>query len=240
VNPSIFGFYPVSEDNKTVTGYLDSDLAIQAFKMWKQLYDCCSPTLDQQATEFSDVASGGMGPVGAFLSQRVAIAGIDPGVHELVTEAGINWGYIHAPLPDDPQNRHKPFLSYVHWGINKNSQNPDATWDFVKWLTAKDGAQPIMAQAGYFVPFRENLEAANYPEAILDVRFAEVPAEWQPPIPSVWGIPCFGEAAVPELGSTTQAVLAGAAEQVEQLVHEGAQRAQDALDACWEKRGAGQ
>jgi multiple sugar transport system substrate-binding protein len=235
-----FGVQYISDDFKTVVGYMDSPDAIAAFKTWKFLYDCCSPTIEQQATEFQDIASGGMGPVGAFVSGLTAIAPIDPGVHEVMTEAGINWGYVPRPMPAAAENRHKPSLNYVHWGVNANTTNPDAAWDFVKWLTAKDGGQAILAQAGYFVPFRENLEAANYPEEILSVRFMAPPADWKEPIPPPWGIPCFGEAGTPELGSTTQQVLSSPPEQLEQIVHEGAARTQEALDACWELRAAGE
>jgi multiple sugar transport system substrate-binding protein len=235
-----WGVYFVSDDNRTVVGYLDSPEAIAHYRVIKELYDCCSPTVDQQATEFQDIAGGGMGPLGAFVAGGTAIGDIDPGVHQVLTEANINWGFVPFPLADDPAMRHKPYLNYVHWGVNKNTDNPEAVWDFLKWLTAKDGAQPIMAQAGYFVPFRENLEAAGYPTEILDALFYEPPAEWGEPIRGPWGgRPCIGEAVVPEMQTITEQVLAGTPDQIDAIVQEGAQRAQNALDACWEKQEAG-
>jgi multiple sugar transport system substrate-binding protein len=231
----------VSDDSRTVTGYLDSPEAIAHYHTIKELYDCCSPTVDQQATEFQDVGGGGMGPLGAFIADRTAIGDIDPGVHQVLTDASINWGFVPFPLADEPSMRNRPYQNYVHWGVNKNSDNPDATWDFLKWLTAKDGAQPIMAQAGYFVPFRENLEAAGYPTDILDVVFYEPPAEWGEPIRGPWGgRACVGEAVVPEMQAITEQVLAGTPEQIDTIVREGTQRAQEALDACWEKQEAGE
>jgi ABC-type glycerol-3-phosphate transport system substrate-binding protein len=240
MTPREHGFSPVTADGKEVVGHFDSPTAIKGFKIYKAVYDAGSPTVDQLNTECQDVMGGGAGPVGAFLSGRTAVAGMDAGGHSLATQAGIDWGFVNNAWPDDPADRHQPSLFYVLWGININTQNPEGSWDFLKWVTAKDEGITIMAKAGYFVPFREPMEKAGYPQEILDVRFAPSPPEWKEPLPILWAVPCFDEAGVPEWRSTSEKVLASSPDETEQIVHDGAVRAQTAVDACWAKFEAGQ
>lgn len=235
VPANLFGFTPVTADGKTIGGNFDSPIAIDACKIWKKLYQY-SPSLDQQKTEFTDVTGGGVGPIGAFLSKRTAIVGVDPGTFVLMDSAAIKWSYVNAPWPNKPEDRHKPTRNYVIWSINNNTKNPEGSWDFLKWMTSKEGGSKIMAKAGFFVPFRENLDAVGYPETLLDVLFASDPPEWKPPLPSMWSIPCFGEGGLKEWRSMTEAVLNSPDDRLEQLVHEGAKKAQAAQDACWAKQ----
>jgi multiple sugar transport system substrate-binding protein len=235
-----FGFSPVSADGKTVLGNFDSPEAFAAFSVWKQLYDCCSPTIDQQATEFQDVLGGGAGQMGAFLSGRVAFASLDVNLYSEITKAGIDWGYIHAPWADDPALRHRSQPSVVHFAINKNVQDADAAWDFLKWLTSPTGGIPHFARGGYFVTLRQPLEEAGYPQEILDVEFAQQPAEWGAPMPPLWSIACFDEAGLGEWESTGQEILQSDPDQMEAILKAGAERTQQAVDSCWEKRQAGQ
>jgi multiple sugar transport system substrate-binding protein len=240
VSAADIGFQPVSEDGRTVLGYMDSEEALTALRIWKQLYDCCSPTLDQQATEFQDTMGGGAGPLGAFISGRTAMATLGPAVYPLIEQAGINWDYVPSPLVDEETQRHKPTRFYVAWGINKNAQDPDAAWDFLKWLASAAGGQRFLAAAGYLTAARAPMDEAGAPAAILDVFFAPAPEEWGPPLPNQWSVPCFDEAGNPELSSTVDAILLSPESELEQILSEGAQRTQAAVDACWEKRETGQ
>ena len=108
VDYTILGFDILAPDRSAIVGYMDSQEAIDGMRVIKTLYDCCSPTFEQQATEFQDATGGGMGGLGAFMAGRAAIATIDLGTHQQLIDAGINWGYAPVPLADQPDRRHAP------------------------------------------------------------------------------------------------------------------------------------
>jgi len=122
----------ISPDGKTTTGYMNSDATVSAVQWYVDLYNKyhVSPTSD-------DVSSFS----GADLFQGGQVAMLWTGIWPADGYAqvkGFNFSTVSLPVgPKGAAN----VLCWAGFGINAKSQNKDAAWLFLKYITAGDGAK---------------------------------------------------------------------------------------------------
>jgi len=122
----------ISPDGKKTTGFMNSDATVAGVQWYVDLY-----TKYHVAPTSDDVASFS----GADLFQTGQVAMMWTGIWPADGYSqvkGFNFGTVSLPVgPKGAAN----VLCWAGFGINAKSQNKDAAWLFLKYITAGNGAQ---------------------------------------------------------------------------------------------------
>ena len=133
----------VSPDGRQVEGFLDTPEAANAFRY------CLELVTEDQVTAPSELQDQ-FGEL-VFLSGNVALQSISnweiPAIEE---QAEFEWGVVESPR-FDADTPGTPWTDSLVYSIWEGSDNQDAAWELVKWLSGAD-AQRMAADAGVWFP----------------------------------------------------------------------------------------
>ncbi|CAN5593888.1 ABC transporter substrate-binding protein [soil metagenome] len=146
------GGYLIDEEQTRVM--FDEEGGVRALGFWKQLYD-----LQNQrsfTTEYQSAFVSGQGAM--MLDGPWSI----PNYPRLLRN--MDWGI--APLPAGPTKR-ATVVGGEYLAIFRQSENPDAAWTFIRWMTRPD-VQAFWSERSGYLPTRQSvLEVPSY-QAYLD------------------------------------------------------------------------
>lgn len=137
-----WGTLTISEDGTTTTGYLNSPEAVEALTWYRDLvfeYHV-APT----ATEVGAVEGG---RVQMFQDGKVAMGVTFHGPwwqDVFNTTPNLEWRAV--PVPAGPGGR-ASVLMWLGWGISGQTENPEAAWELLKWLTTEPGQRVFALKA---------------------------------------------------------------------------------------------
>ena len=134
-----FGAKPISDDGKTVEGYMNGPKTIKAFEFMVDLVE--SGAVPTKA-EFDVLRTEGTGPIDLFNTGRLGFAGLNNGQFEQVDKAGVKFGLIHNPAVEGEDIFTNAWT--LQLGIPSASKNREAAWEYVKWLTSETGQRYLM------------------------------------------------------------------------------------------------
>lgn len=126
----------------------DSEAGIQALKLWKDIFE--ELNLRNFTTDF-DVA---------FVSNHLAMAMDGPWNLPRYKDLLKNIDWAVAPLPQGPAKR-ATIVGGEYLSIFKQSKNPDAAWEFIKWMIQPE-TQAMWAMKSGYLPIRH--AALDVPE----------------------------------------------------------------------------
>jgi multiple sugar transport system substrate-binding protein len=137
-----WGAHTISDDGKTTTGYLNSDEAVQAWEWYRDLIHKyhVAPTANY-------LNASGLTNDKLFAQGKLAISGSywGPWFQDVFNQApDLKWEAI--PLPTGPGG-HEAAIMWMGWGINSKSENPEASWELLKWLTTAPGQRVFALKA---------------------------------------------------------------------------------------------
>ncbi|HEX2963723.1 MAG TPA: extracellular solute-binding protein [Ignavibacteriales bacterium] len=121
---------------------------VQALKLWQDMYN--ELHLSTFTSDY-DVA---------FASRHLAMAMDGPWNLPRYNDILKNLNWAFAPLPAGP-NKQATIVGGEYLAIFKQSQHPDAAWEFVKWMT-KPEVQAFWAMKSGYLPIRHAVK--NVPE----------------------------------------------------------------------------
>lgn len=135
----------------------------------KTFFENGEPALDRDATEtvlsfFRDVYAGGYFPVttyqgSAFIAERIATEFTGPYNIAWMEEnapRGLEYGYAPLPAPDDMPGPHYTYGDYKNIVIFANSDHPEESWEFVKYLVSRQ-ADLRLLEITRQIPVRKDL-----------------------------------------------------------------------------------
>ncbi len=137
-----WGTLTISEDGTTTTGYLNSPEAVEALNWYRDLVFVHH--VAPSATEIGAVEGG---RVQMFQDGKVAMGVTFHGPwwqDVFNTTPNLEWSVV--PVPAGPGG-HSSVLMWLGWGISGQSQNPDAAWELLKWLTTEPGQRVFALKA---------------------------------------------------------------------------------------------
>lgn len=152
------GGYLVNEEQTEI--YWDRQPGVEALSLWKSIYE-----VQNQRTFTSE------DPLTVMASQQIAMM-LDgpwnlPRYPQLFSR--FDWGV--AMLPEGPAKR-ATVVAGEYLAIFKQSRNPDAAWEFVKWMIAPE-IQAFWSMESGYLPVRESVVEVPEFQAFL----AEHPAQ---------------------------------------------------------------
>jgi len=187
----------ISPDGKKTTGFMNSDATVSAMQWYVDLYNKY-----HVAPTNSDVSSFN----GADLFQNGQVAMMWTGIWPADGYAqvkGFNFGT--APLPVGPKGAAN-VLCWAGFGINAKSQNKDAAWLFLKYITAGDGAKEYAKYALTAVKSLADAQQASAPyKAAAYTSLADLK-----PL-AAFTSPKFGDCAAKYFDQELETALKGAA-----------------------------
>jgi len=132
----------IASDQSKVT--YDSEAGIEALTLWQKLFQ--EQKLETFTSDFDM----------AFVSKQLAMA-MDgpwslPRYKDLMK--GIDWAF--APLPAGPAKQ-ATIVGGEYLCIFKQSKNPDAAWEFVKWISSPEAQAQWCMTSGY-LPIRKSVK----------------------------------------------------------------------------------
>lgn len=137
-----WGVLTISEDGTTTTGLLNSDAAVEALEWYRDL-------VFVHGVAPSGTTVGGVegGRVQMFKDGKIAM-GVTfhgPWWQDVFNETpNLEWQVV--PVPAGPGGR-ASVLMWLGWGISGQSENPDAAWELLKWLTTEPGQRVFALKA---------------------------------------------------------------------------------------------
>ena len=150
-----FGARPFDNDGKVVDGFMNGDKSVAAFEF---MHDLAKSGATPTYAEFQALQTEGTGPIDLFNTGRLGFAGLNNGQFKRVDEAGVEFGLVHNPKVEGEEVITNGWT--LQLGIPKASQNQDAAWSWLKWMTGKDGQK--------FLQDRNNGYTANIPDLWAD------------------------------------------------------------------------
>jgi len=160
----------VSPDGRQVAGYLDTPEAADAFRF------CLELVTEDQVTAPSELQDQ-FGEL-VFLSGDVAIQSISnweiPAIQD---QADFNWGVIESPR-FNADSEPTPWTDSYVYSIWEGTDNPDAAWELVSFLSGAEG-QRIQAEANVWFPNNPEIwEELGWDEdPILSISYNELQRE---------------------------------------------------------------
>ena len=137
-----WGAHTISSDGLSTQGYLNSPQAIQAWAWYSDLIH-----VYHVAPDISLLAKLHTTNEELFLQHRLAIVGSfwGPWYRDVLDQKPLlKWQVV--PLPSGPAG-HKSSMSWMGWGINPSTKNPQAAWTLLKWLTTDPGQRVFAGKA---------------------------------------------------------------------------------------------
>ncbi len=137
-----WGAHTISDDGMTTTGYLNSDAALAAWEWYRDFIHeyHVAPTANY-------LNASGMTNDKLFSQGKLAISGSYWGPwYQDVFNASPDLQWQAIPLPTGPGG-HEAAIMWMGWGINSKSENPDAAWQLLKWLTTAPGQRVFALKA---------------------------------------------------------------------------------------------
>ena len=138
-----FDAHTISPDGTTTEGYLNSDAAVAAWQFYSDLVHEY-----HVAPSASDIGSVEGGRVQMFQDGKIAI-GITfhgPWWQDVLNETpNLEWAVV--PLPAGPEGTRESAVMWMGWGINAATENPDAAWALLKYLTTEPGQRVFALKA---------------------------------------------------------------------------------------------
>lgn len=142
-----FGARPFSDDGKTVDGYMNGPKTLAAFEF---LYDLARSGAVPTVAEFEALRTEGTGPLDLFNTGRLGFGGLNNGQFQIVDAAGVNFGLVHNPqVPGEEVVTNGWTLQL---GIPDASTKKDGAWEWLKWMTGKDGQRYMMMKDHGYTP----------------------------------------------------------------------------------------
>ncbi|MBX7214427.1 MAG: extracellular solute-binding protein [Thermoflexales bacterium] len=143
-----FGAKPISDDGKTVDGFINSAKSV---KMFEFMYDLATSGAVPTKAEFDVLRTEGTGPIDLFNTGRLGFAGLNNGQFDQVDKAGVKFGLIHNPKVEGEDIFTNAWT--LQLGIPAASKNRDAAWEYVKWLAGEPGQRfMMMNRNGAYTP----------------------------------------------------------------------------------------
>jgi multiple sugar transport system substrate-binding protein len=136
-----WGTHTISDDGKTTTGYLNSEEAVTAWEWYRDLIHKY-----HVAPSASYLTSTNVGNDKLFTQGQLAISGSywGPWFQDTFNqEPNLQWSAI--PLPTGPGG--EAAIMWMGWGINANTENPEESWQLLKWLTTEPGQRVFALKA---------------------------------------------------------------------------------------------
>jgi multiple sugar transport system substrate-binding protein len=138
-----FDAHTISDDGTTTEGYLNSEAAVAAWEFYRDLVHEY-----HVAPSGTDIGSVEGGRVQMFQDGQIAI-GVTfhgPWWQDVFNETpNLQWGV--APLPAGPNGTRESAVMWMGWGINQNTEHPEAAWELLKWLTTEPGQRVFALKA---------------------------------------------------------------------------------------------
>ncbi len=214
------GFESVSEDGRQVKGLLDSPTSIEAIQWILDLqvtHQVAPSGAQSQVLGDSPFASG---KVGMFAASGWSLADLE--------EVPFEWGLVPAPVKNrgDQGKAWGDSVQYYMWS---GSQQKDATWELMKFITSPEGCR-IPAEAGAWTP--------PTPQTWLDLGWDQDPilgkfwAESQKPtaVPNYLRTEFHWECVMPNFEGIWTRYIENEERPLDALVQEAADLAQACLD----------
>jgi len=121
----------INDDNKTLTGALNSPATVEAVQFYVDLFKKNGVTPDKNAMAgFTDADLFKQGKAAMLITGRWPLK-------DYQKQSGFNFGIL--PFPKGKQTANA--ICWAGFGINAQSQNKDAAWQWLKFVGAGDGAQ---------------------------------------------------------------------------------------------------
>ena len=228
-----FGARPISEDSKTVEGYLNGPESVAAYT-W--LWDLVNTNATPTSADLEVLGTEGTGPVDLFLANRLATATLNQGHLLNALNTDVNFGVVPEPGVEGNERHVNAWSLTV--SIWKGTQHPDEAWEFLKWWAGPEGQEYLMLNGNLFPSIPTILQKsphADNPEVQEFFKVLEFPqvAEW------MGERPCSGEvlrAASPVWDKINLNEIAR--DQVQAELDAVVPEAQAALDDCLARQGS--
>ena len=122
---------------------LDSPEAVEAITFFSDMMD------NNYAMRDANLSQAG-GDAAVFQSGQVAMIIQNASRVPTFNEAGLNYDVAVVPIPEGGQR--SASAAGAAWTMSSFSDNKDAAWTFLNWLTSTDGGQALYTQSGEILP----------------------------------------------------------------------------------------
>lgn len=210
-----------SPDGREVVGYMDTPEAANAMR-W-----CLELVTEDQVTTPAEMGDQ-FGEI-TFMSGQVAMQSLsDWEIAALQEQEDFNWGVVSPPRFDENTDVIPWTDSYVYYMWN-GSDHKDEAWQFMEWLSGPD-AQQMMAEANVWAPNGPaTWEALGWDEdPIASVSYGQLVQSER--TPNYLRSQFFWDCVAGPLGDVRVRWIEGGERDVEAMMSEGAQTAQQCLD----------
>ncbi len=145
------------------------------------MYDLAHSGAVPTVAEFQALQTEGTGPLDLFNTGRLGFAGLNNGQFQIVDQAGVKFGLVHNPQVPGEEIITNGWT--LQLGIPKASQKQDAAWEWLKWMTGKDGQRFLMNMNHGYTPNIPALwpehPAANDERVKFFFKILETPMLWE-------------------------------------------------------------
>jgi multiple sugar transport system substrate-binding protein len=228
------GSFLYSEDSMTVDGYLNSPESVAAYTwLWDLVNSGATPT----PSDIEILGTEGTGPIDLFLAGRLAMATLNQGHMLIALEEGANFGIVPEPQVEGSTR-------YVNaWALTTSvwagTEHPDEAYEFLSFLVGPEGQRIMMEQGNLFPSIPAVLAEYEHSEeewaqAFFAVLEGKQVAEWK------GSHACFGtvDRAARDVWDLIMLGDEVERDEIEGILNDYVQPAQDALDECRERLGS--
>lgn len=134
-----YGGSVISPDGEKIDGYMNSDGTVKALELYQDMYqkDHISPS-STESQSFKGVDLFAAGKVAMNMTGRWP-------AEDYKKNADLSFGVVQMPVgPQGASNT----ICYSGYGLYAKSENKEAAWDYLKYLTGPEG-QELMAQHAF-------------------------------------------------------------------------------------------